>query len=695
MKEIYKLLNPKSVVLIGASRKEGSVGYVTLKNLILAGYKGTIYVVNPTAESILGYKCYKKISDLEEVPDVACILVPAAYVPQVLKESAIKGIKVSIIISAGFKESGPEGEKLEKEVEKISKEFGIRVLGPNCIGVINTDPNVRFTTNFASDMPKEGNISLISQSGAICVSILDFAKSRGIGFSKVISMGNRVDIDEVELLEYLGEDEKTKVILMYIEELKRGREFIEVAKNVSKKKPILALKAGVSPEGARAVSSHTGSLAGEPVVYRAVFRQAGVIEVQSPLELFEYASLLASQPYPKGNRVGIITNAGGPGIVATDSLIESGLVVNELSDSTKNNIRPFVSPHASLKNPVDLLAEADAEKFEVAIKALYNDKNIDAIYFLMAPQRMIDIEKVAEVISKYANKKEKTFVTVLMGVVDVEKGAEVLRKEGVPFYRFPDVAAKSLSIMLRYSNFIKKRKETYKDFSFPSNLKDFLKPETDTGFIDLDICFKVLEEAGFNVVPWFKVESEDDLLEGAKKLGFPLVLKIASGEVVHKMDAGGVILNIEDEENLFKAYESLKSRFKRKIKKFKKAVLQKMVKESHKEIIIGLKKDDRFGYLLLFGLGGIFVEIFKDVTFRLVPVSVEETEEMLREIKFYPLLKGFRGEKESDLEKIKEFILRVSSFAEFMGEIKEMDLNPIFVFEKGKGALIADARIRV
>lgn len=366
MKELSVLLNPKSVLLIGASRKEGSVGYVTLKNMILSGYKGTIYIVNPNAESILGNRCYKKIEDVPDVPELAVILVPSLYVPEVLKGCSDKGIKASIIISAGFKEAGPEGEKLEKEIEKISKERGIRILGPNCIGVINTDPEVRFTTNFASDMPKEGEISFISQSGAICVAVLDFAKSRGIGFSKVISMGNKVDIDEVELLEYLGNDDKTKVILMYIEELKNGRKFIEVAKRVSKKKPILALKAGMSPEGARAVSSHTGSLAGEPLVYRTVFKQAGVIEVSSPLELFEYASLFASQPYPKGNRVGIVTNAGGPGIVATDALIENGLKVNELSEETKNKIKPFVSPHASLKNPVDLLAEADAEKFEVA-----------------------------------------------------------------------------------------------------------------------------------------------------------------------------------------------------------------------------------------------------------------------------------------------------------------------------------------
>ncbi|MEO0270309.1 MAG: acetate--CoA ligase family protein [candidate division WOR-3 bacterium] len=695
MKELSVLLNPKSVLLIGASRKEGSVGYVTLKNMILSGYKGTIYIVNPNAESILGNKCYKKIEDVPDIPELAVILVPSLYVPEVLKACSDKGIKVAIIISAGFKEAGPEGEKLEKEIEKISKERGIRILGPNCIGVINTDPEVRFTTNFASDMPKEGEISFISQSGAICVAILDFAKSRGIGFSKVISMGNKVDIDEVELLEYLGNDDKTKVILMYIEELKNGRKFIEVAKRVSKKKPILALKAGMSPEGARAVSSHTGSLAGEPLVYRTVFKQAGVIEVSSPLELFEYASLFASQPYPKGNSVGIVTNAGGPGIVATDALIENGLKVNELSEETKNKIKPFVSPHASLKNPVDLLAEADAEKFEVAVKALYEDKNIDAVYFLMAPQRMIDIEKVARVISNYAKRKEKTFVTVLMGVVDVEKGVNILREEGIPFYRFPDVAARALAHSLKYSNFIKERKETYRNFELDQSIKEYLKKNKGKGFIDLDLCFEILERAGFELLPWKRAFNEEDLIKKIKKIGFPCVLKIASGEVVHKMDEGGVILDIKDEKELLNSYRKMKERFKKKIKNYEKVIIQKMVKGDFKEIILGLKKDERFGHILLFGLGGIFVEVFKDVTFRLSPVSVEEADDMIREIKFYPFLKGVRGEKERDIEKIKDFILRLSFLSQFATEIKEMDLNPVFVFEKRKGAFIADARIRV
>lgn len=695
MREISVLLNPKSVLLIGASRKEGSVGYVTLRNMILSSYKGTIYIVNPNAESILGNKCYKKIEDVPDIPELAVVLVPSIHVPDVLRECADKGIKVSIIISAGFKEAGPEGEKLEKKIEKISKEKGIRILGPNCIGVINTDPEVRFTTNFASDMPKEGEISFISQSGAICVAILDFAKSRGIGFSKVISMGNKVDIDEVELLEYLGNDEKTKVILMYIEELKNGRKFIEVAKEVSKKKPILALKAGMSPEGARAVSSHTGSLAGEPMVYKLVFRQAGVIEVQSPLELFEYASLFVSQPYPKGSRVGIVTNAGGPGIVATDALIENGLKVNELSGETKNKIRPFVSSHASLKNPVDLLAEADAEKFEVAIKALYEDENIDTVYFLMAPQRMIDIESVARVITKYAKRREKTFVTVLMGVVDVEKGVSILREEGVPFYRFPDVAARALAHLLKYSNFIKKRKETYKNFEFDRNIKKLLKKSEDERFIDLDYCFEILERTGFDLLPWEKAKSEEDLLKKAKKIGFPCVLKIASGEVVHKMDEGGVILDIKSERELLDSYRKMKENFKRKIKNYEKVIVQKMVKGDFKEIILGLKKDERFGHILLFGLGGIFVEVFKDVTFRLTPVPIEAVESMISEIKFYPFLKGVRGEKERDIEKIKDFILRLSSFSQLACEIKEMDLNPIFVFEKGEGAFIADARIKI
>ncbi len=450
MKNLLPLLNPKSVCIIGASRKENSVGFAVLRNMVFSGFKGTIYPVNPFAESILGLKVYKRVEDLPEVPDVAVVLVKANLVPDILTECANFGIKYSIIISAGFKEAGGEGVILEEKIKKISREKKIRVLGPNCIGVMNTDPSVRFTTNFGSDMPLSGEIGFISQSGAICVAILDFAKAHGLGFSKVVSLGNKADINETEVLEYLGEDEKTKVILMYIEDLVDGKEFIKVARRISRKKPVLALKAGLSPEGARAVSSHTGSLAGSPEVYKAVFKQAGVLEVQSASELFEYATLFVSQPLPGGNRVGIITNAGGPGIVATDSCILYGLKVPELSERTKNKISPFVPSHASLKNPVDLLAEADAERFEIAVKALYADKNIDSIYFLMAPQRMIDIEKVAKMISKYARKKKKTFITVFMGLQDVEKGAKILEKEGLPVYRLPDAAARAISVAYKY-----------------------------------------------------------------------------------------------------------------------------------------------------------------------------------------------------------------------------------------------------
>jgi len=693
MKELSSLLSPKTVCVVGVSRKENSVGFAVLRNMVFSGFKGIIYPVNPFTDSILGLKVYKSIKDLPETPDLAVILVKAEIVPEVLLECAEKGIKYAIIISAGFRETGKEGEMLEERVKKISIERGIRVLGPNCIGVMNTDPSVLFTTNFASDMPLNGKVGFISQSGAICVAILDFAKTRGIGFSKVISMGNKVDIDEVELLEYLANDEETRVIIMYIEELKEGKKFIEVARRVSKNKPIFALKAGVSPEGARAVSSHTGSLAGSPEVYKAVFKQAGVITVETPLELFEYASLLASQPYPKGNRVGIVTNAGGPGIVATDACIEYGLKVEEISQDTKDKIKPFVSPHASLKNPVDLLAEADAEKFEAAIKALYEDENIDAVYFLMAPQRMIDIEAVARVLVEYASKKKKPLVPVLMGIIDVEKGAEILRKNGVPFYRFPEAAARAISVAYKYKKMTERKTEKYMDFRFNGKIKEILKNKK--GFIDLDECFRVLELAGFPLVEWDVCEEETELIKKSESIGFPLVLKIASGEVVHKMDSGGVLLNIKNKEELRTSYKNMIERFKNKIKNYRKVVIQKMVDEKIKEVILGSKNDERFGNLIVFGLGGIFVEIFRDVSFRLAPISIEEAEEMISEIKFYPLLKGVRGEKPSDIPVLKENLLRLSSFVLFADEIKEMDINPLFVFEKGRGVKVVDARIRV
>ncbi|MEO0267163.1 MAG: acetate--CoA ligase family protein [candidate division WOR-3 bacterium] len=688
MNVIDLFFKPKKVAIIGASRDPKSLAYQTFKSMIESGFEGAFFPVNPNADYVLGYKSYKSVLEIEDNIDLAVITTPSRIVPFVLEECGKKGIRAVIIITAGFKEIGEEGEILEEKIKEIGKKYNIRIVGPNCLGVINTSQNVRLNTFFATPMPQRGKVSFVSQSGAICVSLLDHAREKGIGFSKILSIGNKVDVDEIDALSYFKDDPETEIILLYIEGILRGEEFFKIARETTKKKPVIVLKVGRTPEGARAVSSHTGAIAGIDEIYEALFKKAGILRVYSLEEMLVKALALISQPLPKGNRVAIITNAGGTGIIATDECIKRGLRLAKIDRKTYEKLKEKVPPYASLGNPFDLIGDADAERYEWVMKNLLKDKNVDAVISMMVPQKMIDMEEVAKRMAKYAKNNKKPLIPAFLGEKSVLKPVEILKRENVPFYTFPEDAINAVSGLYEYSELKKGIKEE-KEIIFKvekEKAKEILDNsfKNEDGFLLPQDSLKILEFYGFKAVEWEYAENEKDVYKICKRINFPIVMKVVADKVIHKMAGGGVILNINSEKEAIEKFKKMKEKFLKE--GFKGVIIQKMAKPG-KEIIIGAKRTNFFPPLLMFGLGGIYVEIIKDVSFGIVPIFPREAIKMIKSIKGFNLLKG------TSINKIKEIILRTSQMVKEIEEIEEIDLNPVFVYKKD--AVVVDARIKI
>lgn len=686
--------NPKKVAIIGASRDPKSLAYQTFKSMIESGFEGAFFPVNPNADYVLGYKSYKSVLEIEDEIDLAVITVPSKIVPFVLEECGKKGIRAVIIITAGFKEVGGEGIILEEKVKEIGKRYGIRIVGPNCLGVINTSPDKRLNTFFATPLPERGKVAFVSQSGAICVSFLDYAREKGIGFSKILSIGNRVDVDEVDALNYFKDDPETEIILIYLEGLTKGEEFLKAAREATKKKPVFVLKVGRTPEGAKAVSSHTGSMAGIDEIYEALFKKAGILRVYELEEMADKALVFISQPLPKGNRVAIITNAGGTGVIATDECIKRGLSLAKITPETEKRLREKVPPYASLSNPFDLIGDADAERYDWVMKNLLKDKNVDAIVSMMVPQKMIDMEEVAKRMARYAKNGKKPLIPAFLGERSVLKPIEILKKEKVPFYTFPENAINAVAGLYQYMVLKKFRKDEKRIF-FKVNkerAKEIIKnsKKSRDGFISIKSALKILECYEFKLIEWEFAGDESELIKKCKKLGFPLAMKVVAPEVVHKMDVGGVVLNIKSERDAILEFNRIKDKFKQA--GFEGVVIQKMGKPA-KELIVGARRVKGFPPLIVFGLGGIYVEVIRDVSFALAPLTENEAEEMIKNTKGYRLLKGIRGEKGVSIKKVKEVILRVSQMVSEIEEIEELDLNPVFAYVDK--TLIIDARMKV
>lgn len=686
--------NPQTIAVIGASRTSGKVGHDILKNLIQYGYQGAIYPINPEAPEILGLKAYPSILDVPGQIGLAVIAVPPKSVLEVVVQCGNKGIDSAVIITAGFKESGLEGTKLEDELVRKAKESGVRFIGPNCLGII--DSHSRINASFAKGMPEKGNIGFFSQSGALGIAVLDLALSEGIGLSKFVSMGNKADISDEEIMLALSEDDNTKVILGYIEGIRDGKKFVEIASQVSKKKPLIILKSGITSSGIKAASSHTGALAGREISFDAAFKQSGVIRAQTVGELFNYALAFANQPLPQGPNVAIITNSGGPGILAADACDKLGLQLVPLHKDIVDKLRSFLPPYASFYNPVDILGDATAERYEKALYTVVQDDKVNAILVLLTPTAVVDVEGTAKVIANISHIIDKPVLTSFMGKKSVEAGTKILMKYNVPNYSYPEHAVSSLNTMFKYNLWIKKHEEVYPTFNNArEKVRDTfecLNNEKREHLRESEV-YEVLDAYGFLQPKSLLARTPEEAVAAAKGIGYPVVMKILSPHVIHKSDIGGVRMNINSKKEVQNAFFDITTRVRHVVPNahINGVMIQEMI-SGGKEVIIGITKDAQFGHMVMFGLGGIYVEVLKDVSFRIVPLSKDDAHEMIRETKVFPLLRGVRGEAEADIEAIENSLLILSQMALDFPQIIEAEINPLLVKKRGEGVVAIDAR---
>lgn len=693
------ILSPSSVAVIGASRDPDKVGHAIFRNLMEGGFQGVIYPVNPRTRAVRGVRAYASISEIPDPVDLAVVIVPASQAADVLDECGRKGVRGVVIVSAGFREIGEVGHEREERVREVVHRYGFPLVGPNCLGVLNTDPAVRLNATFAPHMPAAGRIAFISQSGALTVAVLDYAAGRRIGFSKVVSLGNKVDVTELDVLRALADDPATGVILLYVEDLSDGRAFIELARSISGEpptKPIVAVKAGRTPAGARAASSHTGSLAGSDDVYDAIFTQAGVLRVDSVEELFDYALALSQQPLPQGRRVAILSNAGGPAIMATDACGRFGLDLATFTDETTRTLRERLPTTASVANPVDVIGDADAERYDAALEPMLRDPNVDAAIVLLTPQATIDVARTAEVVAARAHATGKPVLAGFIGARGVERGVAVLDREGIPQYRFPEVAVRALAVMARYREWLGRPRTGYRQFAVDRARADALVARSPAGFMLEDESFGLLKAYGLPLLAWRIVRTADEAADAARAIGFPVALKVLSPEIIHKVDVGGVVLDLSTGDEVRRAFASMMASVaqRRPDAAIGGAIVQQMAGRG-RETILGLKRDPQFGPLLMFGLGGIYVEVLRDVTFRLAPVRELGARRMVESIRAAAMLRGVRGQPPADVDAVAEAIERLSQLAVEQPRVEELDINPLIAYDQGHGVAVVDARVRL
>jgi len=710
LQKLDPIFSPQSVAVVGASTTPGKVGHDIFANILKGGYKGILYPVNPNAKSVLSVRAYPNILDIRGDVDLAIIILPPKVALKAIKEAIKKGVKGVVIVSAGFREVGGEGLKIENKIVSICKKAGVRVVGPNCLGVINPLSSVRLNASFSKRMPKSGNISFTSQSGALCTAVLDFAADRDFGFSKFISIGNKADVDELDLLRYMHNDEDTEVIMIYLEELRKGQEFVESVKKITsgdRPTPILVIKSGRTIAGARAAASHTGALAGSEAVYDAIFKQAGIIRVDSIDELFDYAIAFAyknvsetgkfSRKVPKGNRVAIVTNAGGPGIVATDMTVSSGLKLAKFHEETIEALESHLPLTANLYNPVDIIGDAAQDRYENALSSVVKDEGVDGALVILTPQSMTNALGTAEAIVRIDRRTHKPILCCFMGIFDVSSGVKYLQEHGIPVFRFPENAAKAFGALYRYSNWL--NRQHLAQFTLKHNKKraaEIIENSLVAGktyLSELD-GLELLKCYGFNVLPAKIAKNENEAAEIAENMSFPVAMKIISPQIQHKSDADGVILRLDSKEKIKQAFKKL---IERAIAFDHNAVIEgimvQKMSQPGDEVILGVNRYPAFGPLLMAGLGGIYVELFKNVVFRLAPLKRNEARRMIRSIKGYNIFKGFRGRPKSDIKVLEKSVVSLSDMVMNHPEIAEMDINPLMVHEEGKEATVADYRI--
>jgi acetyltransferase len=689
---------PNSIAVIGASTKPHKLGYAVLDNLVNGGYliEGRhVYPINPKAKTILDLPAYPTVNDVPSPIDLAVIVIPYPIVPDALRECGEKGIPATIVISAGFREAGMEGLEREHELIEIAQEYNIRLIGPNCLGVIDTVTPMN--ASFSAGLPPGGPMAFMSQSGALGTAILDWAQAGRLGLSKFVSLGNKADVSETDLLLAWQDDPHSRVILCYIEGLPDGQEFIRVARQVSKKVPIVVLKSGVTQAGSRAVSSHTGSLAGSEQAYQAAFHQAGVLRAQSLQDLFDYALAFGYLPPLRGDRIAIITNAGGPGILATDALERAGLRLARFEPECIRELEQFLPDAASAANPVDLLGDAMSDRYRFALDQISADPHVDGIMVILAPQALTDIAETAKVVSEIADKVDIPVLTCFMGEAQVKVGTEILEANNVPNYSFPERAAMVLKGMSIFRGYQAKPLPTFETFEVDQTLvRQTLDGALSEGRVTIGDAEArdILTAYGLKIPESELAETNDQAVEIANRIGYPVVLKVASPDILHKTDVGGVRVGLQNPTDIRDAFDLITYRAQRYLPEARLwgCLVQKMAPPGL-EVLIGMNRDPQFGPLVTFGLGGIYVETLKDVAFRIAPFSRREAEDMIGEIRAHALLDGVRGEPPTDKTAVVNALLRIAQLVIDFPEIVELDINPFIVYEEGLGGISIDMRL--
>ncbi len=693
--DLAPFFSPKGVALIGASTNPNKLSHGILKNLTLYGYDGRIYPINPKADAILGLKAYPIIHDVPDPVDLAVVVLPAPMTPEILRSCGQRGIKAVIIISGGFREVGGRGIQLEEECRQIATSYNMRLIGPNCVGTL--DLYTGLNTTFIEGIPAKGSIGFLSQSGAVCGGVVDYIADKHIGFSHFASLGNELDVDETDMITFFGEHPRVKVIAAYVEGIQNGEKFLQIASQVSRIKPIVLLKAGRSDAGAQAVSSHTGSLAGSYAAYQAAFKQAGVIEVPDLPSLFDIAWSLSCQPLPKHDRVVIFTNAGGPAALASDSLDAAGFELSAISEEKQKILAKKLNPSAQLANPVDMLGGADAEEFSHCLSTLLHDPHVDALLPILVPQALVDPGDVARAIVRNAAETDKTVLACMVGEQSLEEARAILHENHVPMSVFPEVPGKVLGAMKQYRDWL--CEENQKPYTISLTEDEKKNVAAQLRFVNKQVLGEaetrpILEAYGLDLVPGGLAENFNQAVEIAEEIGYPVAVKIVSPQILHKSDMGGIALNLDTAEALEEALSEMRTKIIQTLPdaEINGFLVEKMAQEGL-EVIVGMRRDPTFGPLMMFGLGGVFVELFKDVGFGVAPLTTGQIYHMIDETKAGQLLKGYRGAPVYDIDAVVDVIGRLSQLARDFSVISEVEINPLRVLPSGKGAEVLDARI--
>lgn len=687
------LFKPRSVAIIGASNNPLSIGHIVMQNLLDHSFKGPIYPINPKSKFIKSFRAYTSVMEIPDEVDLVNISIKNTLVPYVLEECGKKGIKFAIVHTAGFKEVGEEGLQLERQIVEIAHKYGMRIYGPNSQGIQNSDPAISVYANFTFVPMSPGNISIVAQSGGVGETLKLHLYRIGKGIRMYSSFGNEADVSMNEIIDYYGQDEETKVIMVHIETMKDPAGFLEVASRVTRKKPILALKTGKTSEGTKAVASHTGSLIEQETVADVIFKKSGVLRFHSQEDMINAAIAFSNQPVPKGDRVVIVTNTGGPAIIAVDECINAGLKLAKLSPKTVTTLKKLVFQEAIVSNPVDVVATAGPEQYGGTVEALLKDPNIDSLLLVFVTAPFVDCEGIARKLGELGRTSPKPVVCQVMTIEKWQEVIRLIREGNIPVYDFAETAGRVLSVMTEYGKLSQRKEAVYKKYRVERKKASEIlgRQKGKDKFLPQDAVFELLRCYGIPTVPAVKIKKEEQLGKAAEKIGYPLVLKVDSEKIIHKTEVGGVALELKDKKELLSAFKKMVRKFARNKPSY---ILQRYMAEG-KEVIIGAKSNEGLHPTVMFGLGGVFVEILKDVQFRLAPLSKEEALEMIQSVKGFPLLQGARGEKAVDVDKLVEVLIRLSQLASDFPEISEVDLNPVFALEKDKGAVVVDARLRI